>query len=101
MIGRTKRTLWAAALALLFSGSGGGQPAVAGVNMLANGAFIDGMNAWQFNLAPPASAIPDSGTGELCVSIAADGLNVWDITVFQKYLPLENGASYRIQYDAR
>jgi Glycosyl hydrolase family 10/Carbohydrate binding domain len=79
-------------------------------NLVSNGDFGDRTrNGWQtfdaFEVDDPSAgtgrATFDSSSGELCVHILDGGAGLGEVNVSYQPVPIEAGATYRLQFDAR
>lgn len=72
-----------------------------GENLVVNGDFSHGSDQWNYNITPPAIAVPYiTSSGEFFVQIGNGGTQAWHVQLAQEGIPLENGKKYRFAFDA-
>jgi len=75
-------------------------PELLSANQIENADFFKGDTYWNFITLSSAQAKDTVINGELLVSIANGGIEVWDIHLGQSGLYFENGKEYTISFDA-
>ncbi len=71
------------------------------VNLLSNGDFSAGLNNWVLNPYEGGSAYAYSANNNCVIDIANGGWENWHIQFRQLHIPLENGKTYRMSFDAK
>lgn len=71
------------------------------INMLSNGDFSNGFDAWTTYVNAAATANHDVASGELEAIVGNGGSETWHVQYYQGGLEIENGADYKISFDAR
>ncbi|AZQ64068.1 carbohydrate-binding protein [Flammeovirga pectinis] len=71
------------------------------INMLSNGDFSNGFEGWTTYINASATANHDVVDNQLHAVISNGGSDTWHVQYNQGGLEIENGAEYRISFDAR
>ncbi|MEM7111835.1 MAG: endo-1,4-beta-xylanase [Chloroflexota bacterium] len=71
------------------------------VDLVKNGRFDDSLTHWRNSVGGNGDASVSIAAEELTYTIAAEGDNTWSLILLQKYLPLTQGFSYTVSFDAR
>jgi hypothetical protein len=69
-------------------------------NILINGNFSNGETNWNLTVLGAGQATSSVQNGEYAISIAHGGNFMWDINLTQGNLPIENGKTYKVSFDA-
>jgi endoglucanase len=94
---RTTRLLASSlAIALLTTGLGSSVANAQAEELIVNGTFDEATAPWWFTANVPAAVVD----GQLCAEIPGGTTNPWDAIIGQNDIPLRNGESYELSFDA-
>jgi len=70
------------------------------MNLVQNGDFFDGKDAWELTSLSNATAEVQVEDGFVSIDIVSGGTNPWDLHFGQSGLAVENGTEYQVSFDA-